>query len=412
MDREKFLEKVRKKKEELKEKLEKRALLSTRGNKVEQIRSYKRVFDENLRKKIEIKKETEKKLEKLRSTKTISRKSKSRIRKYSGIRHKKSLVGIQPNFDDGVKPNIAILVDVEGWAWWIKSQYLIRYLSDDFNFTLVSLIDGGKHYRIENDLFDLYLTFGYSYIPYLRKVPFEKRISGVTAHRGNSIIQDLKSVKWLHANSILLRNFLLKSGFAEENVFYVPNGVDTEMFYSKKPINPNSELIVGHIGKISPLKGQKEIIEPAVKASKVKYFSHYNTWEEKIPYDKMVDLYQNIDLFIVASTEDGTPCPALEAAACGRPILSNAIGNMPEFIVDGYNGFIVKKDISEYVNKIKWLKNHKKELVRMGYNARKTAIEWDWCIQAENYRDMFTTILLKIGNHKIEKLQNRIDVSK
>jgi glycosyltransferase involved in cell wall biosynthesis len=35
----------------------------------------------------------------------------------------------------------------------------------------------------------------------------------------------------------------------------------------------------------------------------------------------------------------------LEAAACGRPIISNQIGNMPEFIKDGWNGFIVPRKL-------------------------------------------------------------------
>jgi glycosyltransferase involved in cell wall biosynthesis len=100
----------------------------------------------------------------------------------------------------------------------------------------------------------------------------------------------------------------------------------------------------------------------------------------------------------VSSETDGTPNGALEAAACGRPIISNKIGNMPEFIVDGYNGFLVPRNIEAYVEKLLYLKHNRTHLVEMGKNARKT-IEtgWTWKIQAENYRKMFRSIINSIG---------------
>ena len=104
----------------------------------------------------------------------------------------------------------------------------------------------------------------------------------------------------------------------------------------------------------------------------------------------MADIYNQMDVFIVASEEDGTPNPALEAAACGRPIISNRIGNMPEFIKDGYNGFIVGLNIDEYIDKLNYFKNNRDKMIEMGKNARKTVEEnWTWKKQAENYRTMF-----------------------
>ena len=112
----------------------------------------------------------------------------------------------------------------------------------------------------------------------------------------------------------------------------------------------------------------------------------------------MVAIYQQADVFIVSSETDGTPCGALEAAACGRPIISNAIGNMPEFIKDGYNGFIVPREVNAYIEKLKYLKENRDKLIEMGANARKTVEEgWTWKIQSENYRKMFKTILDKVG---------------
>lgn len=288
------------------------------------------------------------------------------------------------------KPRILCVTDVKDWAWWLKSEYLQRYLSDEFIIDIICVL-GKEATRDIKTNYDLYLTFGHSYIKYLRNVPFEKRITGITAHRQfNVLAPRMAMANVIHANSKLLLSLAKE---LHKNVFYVPNGVDEEMF-SFKPIDPNRGLVVGHIGKLSPLKGQKEIIEPAVKKAGVKYFHHYNDYTKNIPHKDMPKLYENFDVFIVASQEDGTPCPALEAAASGRPIISNRIGNMPEFIVDGYNGFLVDDDIDEYVEKILFFKENRNKLIEMGINARKTVEEdWTWKLQIENYRKMFEEIL-------------------
>lgn len=291
------------------------------------------------------------------------------------------------------KPRILLITDVKGWAWWIKSQYLIKYLSEEFDFHVMNYLETRKRV-IKAGQYDLYFTFGYSYASKINHVDKKRRITGVTAHRNkNVIVPKMKLAGTVHANSILLYNELKKWGL--KNIFYVPNGVDEELF---KPINPiplkRDNIIVGHIGKHSPRKGQDKFIKPAIKKAKAQSFFHMNKYTNKIPHNKMVNLYQNMDVFIVASEEDGTPNPALEAAACGRPIISNRIGNMPEFIENGYNGFLVEKKVDAYVEKINYLRNNRDKLIEMGQNARKTVEEdWTWKIQAERYRVMFRDAL-------------------
>ena len=201
-----------------------------------------------------------------------------------------------------------------------------------------------------------------------------------------------------HANSKMLLKELHDMGF--KKAFYIPNGVDEELFRPIKPIEKNKELVVGHVGKECPVKGQKEYILPAIKTCNAKSVTNSKTWKDRIPHTEMPHIYNEMDVFVVASVEDGTPNPALEAASCGRPIISNQIGNMPEFIKDGYNGFIVERKIGAYVEKIKYFQENRNELIRMGENARKTVLEnWTWKKQAENYRNMFHSIFRR----KIEK---------
>ncbi len=295
------------------------------------------------------------------------------------------------------KPKILLITDVKKWAWWLKGEYIIEYLSDEFDIDMTCVIGPGcvNQYNIPQNKYDLYFTFGYSYIDFLYNVPKFKKATGVTAHRPPNMIKPkMMQAGHLHANSLLLFKSLVKMGFS--NVHYVPNGVNTDLFRPVKPIPPErTRIVCGHVGKECPAKGQKDIIYPAIQKAGAQRITSVVTWKEKIPHDQMYKIYQDMDVFIVASLEDGTPNPALEAAACGRPIISNNIGNMPELIHDGVNGFIVDRNVDAYVEKIKLLQEDRELLIRMGQNSRKIIEEeWTWKLQAENYRNMFRKIFI------------------
>jgi len=296
--------------------------------------------------------------------------------------------------DSNRKPKILFISDVKGWAWWIKSQYLKKYLSDEFDIDITCVLGEGcvKTSQINQKKYDLYFTYGFSYINFLSRVPKRKKITGITAHRRRNVIfPKMKMAGHHHANSIMLLKELQDMGF--EKAHYIPNGVNEELFKPITPIKEDGKLVVGHVGKECPVKGQKEFIIPAIKTANVQSITNLRTWKDRLPHDQMPQIYNQMDCFVVASIEDGTPNPALEAAACGRPIISNHIGNMPEFIIDGYNGFLVPRKIGAYVDKIRYFQQNRNELIRMGNNARKTIEEgWTWKIQSENYRKMFRSI--------------------
>jgi len=292
------------------------------------------------------------------------------------------------------KPKILFISDVKGWAWWNKSLILKKHLSDEFDIDVRAVLGEGSTpaNRIDQKAYDLYFTYGFSYIDFLYRVPKFKKSTGITAHRAKHVIfPKMRMADHIHANSMMLLKELHNMGF--KYAHYVPNGVDEELFKPLKPIREDGEMIVGHVGKKCAKKCQETIILPAIKKANVQSYTNLRTWKDRIPLEEMPHTYNSMDVFLVASDEDGTPNPALEAAACGRPIISNRIGNMPEFIIDGYNGFIVPKKIDAYVEKINYFKENRDELIRMGNNARKTVLEdWTWTKQSEHYRNMFNSI--------------------
>jgi glycosyltransferase involved in cell wall biosynthesis len=361
------------------------------------------IYQEKIKKrKDKTRKETEQ-IKKLTSSKTLTPIQVEQIKKAI----KESKVGVDAHLSnmldekffadlnegishkDGLK-KILLISDVRGWAWWNKSQYLKHYLYDEFNIDIINVIGPGAQ-GVPNTGYDLYFTYGFSYIDRLKRIPKNKKMTGVTAHRPENVIRPaMNKTNHVHANSIMLLEEVKKFN---ANVHYVPNGVDENLFRPIKPITSFGELMVGHVGKKCKEKGQSAIIKPAIEKAGASSYVNTNDYRNKLPYCQMWQKYQDFDVFIVASDEDGTPNPALEAAACGRPIISNRIGNMPEFIIDGYNGFLVEKNINAYVEKIKWCMEHKDKVAEMGENARKTVLkEWTWKNQSEKYRKMFREV--------------------
>jgi len=61
-----------------------------------------------------------------------------------------------------------------------------------------------------------------------------------------------------------------------------------------------------------------------------------------IPESDVVDFYNNLSLLILPTKSEGLPNVALEAMACGTPVLATTVGGLPDLINDGENGFLME----------------------------------------------------------------------
>jgi len=294
------------------------------------------------------------------------------------------------------KSKILIIADVEPWAWGIKSRYLQKHLSDEFDVDICYINQEPiKKYK---DVYDVYLTYIPAHLKSLEHIDRDRKLTGLTGmpcynkwFKGKGEFDD--RVVGLHANSEQFRKLMEPM---HKKVYYVPNGIDTELF-SKQPFVERKNIVAGYVGKPIAEKGLNNIIKPAIKLAgkkvKVGLKTNISNWKSASLHKSLVDFYKDIDVYLVASTMDGTPNPALEAAACGRTIISNRIGNMPEFINNGINGFLVERNIKKYADKLVFLSQNKDMVKLMGRRNRKAAEEWDWSIKADNYRNMFKEVL-------------------
>lgn len=293
-----------------------------------------------------------------------------------------------------MRPKILVLADVPNWAWAKKAEQLKRYLSDDFDIDIAFL---GNEWAPRG--YDLYHTFEVSQIHQhgLTRRAWGKLATGITAHvwrtwdarHGEGTVRRWASeADAFHANSKLLQAEM--ESYLGGHVYYVPNGVDESFFKRLRPRQPSERLVVGHVGKPNPRKG-RDLIFDACRLAGVEFREIRRTSKDALSSESVRDFYQDLHVLAVASDMDGTPNPALEAAACEVAVVSNRIGNMPEF-VDDSNGLLVERSVEDLVKAFRSISPDR--AIEMGLSARKTVeTSWSWSTMAQNYGQMWKAML-------------------
>jgi N-acetyl-alpha-D-glucosaminyl L-malate synthase BshA len=92
--------------------------------------------------------------------------------------------------------------------------------------------------------------------------------------------------------------------------------------------------------------------------------------------DALPELLAPADLFLLASAEESFGLSALEAMACGVPVLSTAVGGVPEMIVDGVTGLLSPADDQDrYATLMREMLFDRERAREMGARARNVVLE-------------------------------------
>jgi glycosyltransferase involved in cell wall biosynthesis len=108
--------------------------------------------------------------------------------------------------------------------------------------------------------------------------------------------------------------------------------------------------------------------------------------------DDVVDLYRGADAVLVTSRAEGFGLPALEAMACGTPVISFDNTSLPEVIGDG--GLLVADgDVSAFVRAVRTVLDTERlraELRERGL-ARASTFSWRRCV--DEHVDVYRSVL-------------------
>ncbi|MDQ1007385.1 D-inositol-3-phosphate glycosyltransferase [Streptomyces sp. V4I23] len=103
-----------------------------------------------------------------------------------------------------------------------------------------------------------------------------------------------------------------------------------------------------------------------------------------VSQEQLADWYRAADVLVVPSRSESFGLVALEAQACGTPVLAAAVGGLPTAVWDGVTGLLVRgHDPSDYASRLLWLAEHPHALASMGHAAVRHAEGMSWQFAAD-----------------------------
>lgn len=181
--------------------------------------------------------------------------------------------------------------------------------------------------------------------------------------------------------------------------------------------NRNQTLQVVFIGRGAPQKRVHIIAAIAKRMNNMKtdiHFSFIGDVEKVIdpddyPYctfygnikdrNKMKEVYKNSDVLLLTSAYEGLPIAVMEMMAYGKVVISTAVDGIPDYIVNGENGFLIEnnpdenKIINDGILILNDIVNNKVLLEEVGEKSRLYAEKhFSGKAFCENYRKIFIQI--------------------
>ncbi|SAK53523.1 glycosyltransferase [Caballeronia ptereochthonis] len=337
------------------------------------------------------------------------------------------------------RPRVALIVDMNTWALANIARQIIKYVSDEFEFDILTSQD------VEQPTMLLEMTKEHDLVHYLWREPLSlvcepwerQRIDQLYGSWNNFVSQVIAprpitltvfdhlfltqaeiehriplftqlSNGYTVSSRILQRIYQGIPSYPNPDL-ETPDGVDLTKF---KPAaterfigNEHRPLRVGwsgnsawgthtEEGRLRDPKGFHTILRPALDQLKSRgivvdeYFADRQI--RQISHDRMPDYYNALDVLICCSEAEGTPNPVLEAMACGVPVITTNVGIVSEAFGPQQKHFILKeRDAVLLADAIEELVKKRHLLHVLSQENLQWIKRWDWSIRTDAYRRLF-----------------------
>jgi phosphatidyl-myo-inositol dimannoside synthase len=152
----------------------------------------------------------------------------------------------------------------------------------------------------------------------------------------------------------------------------------------KQLIDRNVDVQLNLVGTGDSLDAYQQLTDELGLTDKV-IFSGY------IAREALGEYYQNSDVFILPSYNEGMSLAALEAMAAGLPILLTRTGGTADLVKDGVNGFTFDwADVDAITRYVSQLNEDRLLMKKMGLASRARAETFAWPAIAKRYLDLFS----------------------
>ncbi|MEK6871678.1 MAG: glycosyltransferase family 4 protein [Nanoarchaeota archaeon] len=205
----------------------------------------------------------------------------------------------------------------------------------------------------------------------------------------------------------------------------IPNGVDKILFNTISPNNfrkkhaIKEKYVVLFFGRLNPTKGPEMLARAAIALSKkrndiafiwvgpdegkaeevqslIKNYSNMKYLGALRGKEKIAEMYQASDVYVLPSYREGLPLTLFEAMASGLPIVASPVNGIPFAMKSKENGFFAQYgDIKKLAEKIELLIDNKKLREEIAHNNFKKSRDYDWNAIEKKYMYEYKKLVKK-----------------
>lgn len=219
-------------------------------------------------------------------------------------------------------------------------------------------------------------------------------------------------------------------GAVPERVEIVAPGVDHSVFFpadaavAKRRLGFDGRRMMLFAGRIQPLKGVgmavrclAELDDPtamllvvggpsgpdgAEELARVRALAHDLGIAQNVhfmppqPHTRLAEFYRAADVCIVPSRAESFGLVALEAAACGTPVVAASVGGLRSLVDDGTTGFLVdERDPAAYAAPVAKLLGDPALAAEIGATASMRSRRYSWSITAARLRRLYGDLVAR-----------------
>jgi len=112
------------------------------------------------------------------------------------------------------------------------------------------------------------------------------------------------------------------------------------------------------------------------------------------PHGRLVDYYRAADVLLVSSYSESFGLTALEAHACGTPVVGTAVGGLSHIVGDGSSGFLIgSRDPAEFAARLKTLLADADLQDDFSKRAYERSLSYSWDSTADAFVDLYECLL-------------------
>ncbi|MBM6596239.1 glycosyltransferase [Microvirga pudoricolor] len=340
---------------------------------------------------------------------------------------------ISPN-DHTTRPHIALIVDLEDWAFANIARQVVAALGQEFEFEIIPLavVEDISRVFMMCENADL-MHFFWREVPRLVRSPhhrhhldqkglgydyFAERFlknKVITAAVYDHLfltqpeIMDRVDLFNEYVDEYYVCSQRLYDIYAQIEAYkapaaILPDGVDLARF---SPNNlqrlediSNRPIVLGWVGNskwakhLGDPKGLHTILKPAIRELQEEGYEIVEHFADRqvrmISHADMPNYYGQIDVLVCTSEIEGTPNPVLEAMACGVPVITTDVGIVPQAFGELQREFILEaRTVAALKDAILRMIREPSLLPRLSAENLTSIAAWDWPVMAARFGPFF-----------------------